>query len=264
MKPLDIPINQIRVMLARAREREGWEHLRDSMADVGLRAPVQVRDLGRANADGFRYELICGQGRLEAAKDLGWETIPALVVDVSSAEMAGRFLAENMIRRPLPWATKGRMIRDEIAAGASIEDVAAKLHISAPLAAKYLRVVNKIAHEAQDQIAALPINDAEVLTTIPARGQKIVLDIASETGGRVRDVAQAVKQAVKDGAGWTKAGLLKALRHADEEIERYRRKLKLLRLHRAIGPGNIERLLRIAKIKAALKQEGVNVSRFEQ
>ena len=257
MKPIDIPLTAIRVLLARAREKEGWEQLRASMRDEGLKQPIQVRDLGRADEKGIRYELICGEGRVAAAKSLRWETIRALVVDAAPAEIAGRFLAENMIRKSLPWATKGRMIREEVNRGIPIPQIAKSLHISPTLATKYLRVVSKIAQDVDAD--SLPVNDAEVLCTVPARGQRIVMQIAADLKQPIRDVARAVKKAVADGAGWTKLELEKALAAKEDDLAKLRNKLKVLRLHRALGPGNLEKLLEIPRFKAALKKEGVNV-----
>lgn len=257
MIPVDIPVNAIRVLLARAREKEGWEQLRDSMRDEGLKQPIQVRDLGRADEKGIRYELICGEGRVAAAKALHWQTIRALVVNAAPAEIAGRFLAENMIRKSLPWATKGRMIREEVNRGVPLPQVAKSLHISTTLATKYLRVISKIAQDIDTE--KLAVNDAEVLCTVPARGQRIVIQIAADLKQPIRDVAKAVKKAVADGAGWTKVELEKALAAKEDDLARLRNKLKVLRLHRALGPGNLEKLLEIPRFKAALKKEGVNV-----
>ena len=86
----------------------------------GLKVPVQVRDISQyAPADRkdpdtgetVRYELVCGQGRLEAFRLLGLLKIPAIVVRVESVEVVGRFLAENIIRRDMTWMEKGQIGR---------------------------------------------------------------------------------------------------------------------------------------------------------
>ncbi|MFT2520328.1 ParB N-terminal domain-containing protein, partial [Escherichia coli] len=50
-------------------------------------------------ADGERYLLVCGEGRLKAFRSLGEPVIPALVVDVSDEDAFIMSLAENVARR---------------------------------------------------------------------------------------------------------------------------------------------------------------------
>ncbi len=264
MKAQQIPLDAIRVLLSRAREKEGWQQLRDSMADpeIGLQVPVGVRELKKPEGK-IRFELIYGEGRVEAARDLGWKTIPAIVKTATDAEVAGQFLAENMIRRPMAWAEKGRIVRDEVNDGASIEDVAKRLHISTRLAAKYHRVVAHSANDAKDEIMAMPINDAEVLATVPKEGQRIVIELAAEKGERVRDVAKAARQAMPAGDSWTKAGLVAALNTARDGKKKLEARLKVLRLHHALGPANIRTLLEKPAFRTAAKKEGVNLTKFQ-
>lgn len=271
MKPQDAPnlheieVAAIRPLIRRARDKEGFARLKASMADVGLKLPIQVRDFGRKNAEGHRYELICGEGRLTAATQLGWQKIPALIVEAEAEEIAGRFLAENMIRKPLPWAEKGRLIRDEIANGATLEEVSARFHITVPHASKYLRVLKKSAQELEDEVAAMPMNDAEVFTTLPAKGQKIVLEVARSTGAPIREVVRKARElTAKQGEGWTKAALEKALRGLDDQITKARTRARLLRLHHALGPGNLRVLLRRKDVRAALAAAKISTIQFEE
>ncbi len=260
---LNVPVESIMVMLSRSRKKEGWENLRDSMADpaIGLKTPIGVRELEK-QVGKIRFQLLYGEGRLAAAKSLKWETIPAIVKRAKDSEVAGLFLAENLIRRPMSWEEKGRIIREELATGASIGDVARALHISTTLATKYHRVVSKIAQDVELAAFALPINDAEVLVTIPAEGQRLVIELANERGERVRDVAKVARRAVANGAQWTKAGLQDALRASDAEGKQLRESLRALRLHHSLGPANVSLLLSDPEFRAAAKREGVNIAKF--
>lgn len=90
-----IPISEVRVINPRARPR--WKHKR-LMHDIeaqGLKKPVTVRHA----ADGQGYELACGQGRLEACRELGYDLIPAFVRDLTDEEVILISLIENMARR---------------------------------------------------------------------------------------------------------------------------------------------------------------------
>jgi ParB family transcriptional regulator, chromosome partitioning protein len=271
MKPQDAPIAHdievaaIRPLIRRARDKEGFAQLKASMAEVGLKIPIQVRDFGRKDEKGHRYELICGEGRMTAARQLGWEKIPALIIEAAPEEIAGRFLAENMIRRPLPWAEKGRLIREEIARGFTLPEVAKRLFISIPHASKYLRVLRKTAEGLEDEVVSMPMNDAEIFTTLPAKNQKIVMEVIKSTGEPMRQVIRAARDLQKkEGEGWTKASLEKAIRGIEDDLTKARNRARLLRLHHALGPGNLRVLLRRRDIRNALASAKVSTLQFEE
>jgi ParB family chromosome partitioning protein len=271
MKPQEAPIVSeievaaVRPLIRRARDKAGFAQLKASMADVGLKVPIQVRDFGRKDAEGHRYELVCGEGRITAAKQLGWQKIPAIIIEAPAAEIAGRFLAENMIRKPLPWAQKGRLIREEMDRGATLEEVAKRFHVTVPHASKYMRVLRKAAQEIEDEVAAMPMNDAEVFTTLPSRGQRIVLEVAKDSGVPIREVIRKARELnAKLGEGWTKAALEKNLRGLDEQLNKVRTRVKLLRLHHALGPGNLRVLLRRKDLRSALADARVSTIQFDE
>jgi ParB/RepB/Spo0J family partition protein len=271
MKPQEAPqvqeieVAAIRPLIRRARDKEGFAKLRASLAEVGLKMPIQVRDFGRKDAQGHRYELICGEGRMTAAAQLGWQKIPAIIVDAEADEIAGRFLAENMIRKPLPWAEKGRMIREEMARGSTLAEVAKRFFISVPHATKYIRVLRKAAKDLENEVAAMPMNDAEVFTTLPARGQRIVLQVARRLGAPIREVVRKARElTAKHGAGWTKTALEKALRSLDDQLSKAQSRARLLRLHRSLGPGNLRVLLRRREVRQALAAAKIPTVQFEE
>lgn len=66
-----------------------------SMAERGLRQPIEVRKVGK------RYKLIAGGHRLEAAKILEWVDIPAIVLKANELEAKLLEIDENLFRREL-------------------------------------------------------------------------------------------------------------------------------------------------------------------
>jgi ParB family transcriptional regulator, chromosome partitioning protein len=50
--------------------------------------------------DGMQYNLVCGQGRIEAFPALNQLTIPANVIDASREDPYLMNLVENIARRP--------------------------------------------------------------------------------------------------------------------------------------------------------------------
>lgn len=90
-----IPIDQISVMNPRVRNKKVFREIIASISELGLKRPVTVI---RRNG-GARYDLVCGQGRLEAFLSLGQREIPAIVVDADSEKSMVMSLVENLARR---------------------------------------------------------------------------------------------------------------------------------------------------------------------
>ena len=93
----NIPLDLIAVVNPRARSRRGFQDIVDSIAAVGLKRPITVAE--RTRPDGMRYDLVCGQGRLEAFRELGQATIPAVLVEASGEDCLVMSLVENIARR---------------------------------------------------------------------------------------------------------------------------------------------------------------------
>src|SRR5690606_7974882 len=64
---------------------------------IGLKRPITVTR--RMESSGPYYDLVCGQGRLEAFQALGQEEVPALVVSANSEDCLVASLVENCARR---------------------------------------------------------------------------------------------------------------------------------------------------------------------
>lgn len=92
---ITIAIASIEVLNPRSRNKRIFEEMVESIRLVGLKRPITVR---RA-PDGEGYELVCGQGRMEAFLRLGETHIPAMVIDATREECFVMSLVENMARR---------------------------------------------------------------------------------------------------------------------------------------------------------------------
>ena len=85
-----IPVDSITVLNPRVRNKKIFNELVTSIAHLGLKKPITVS----ARADGSGYDLVCGQGRLEAFVALGQAEIPAMLQSgggaiVNTASAAG-------------------------------------------------------------------------------------------------------------------------------------------------------------------------------
>ena len=88
-----ISVGAIDVVNPRARNRRIFKEIVTSVAELGLKRPITVK---RKPSEGEpRYDLVCGQGRLEAYQALGQREIPAIIVDASHEDSAIMSLVEN-------------------------------------------------------------------------------------------------------------------------------------------------------------------------
>ncbi len=94
-----IPIERIRILNPRHRDRKKFAVIVQSIQKLGLKKPIQVSLRAENEAEGPGYDLVCGQGRIEAFTALGHKEIPAIVVEVSKEDRLLRSLVENMARR---------------------------------------------------------------------------------------------------------------------------------------------------------------------
>ncbi len=101
MKPCNIetiPISEIRVINPRSRGKSKFEDVVGSIRTLGLKKPITVSRRAPA-PDGTRYDLVCGQGRMEACLALGDTTIPAIITEICREEQYVMSLVENLARR---------------------------------------------------------------------------------------------------------------------------------------------------------------------
>lgn len=92
-----IPIDRITVVNPRVRNKKTFKEITSNIAEIGLKRPITVAL--RDHPDGPRYDLVCGQGRLEAYQSLGQKEIPALVVEADGEDCLVMSLVENLARR---------------------------------------------------------------------------------------------------------------------------------------------------------------------
>lgn len=104
MKPSDdanfvhlVPVSRVSVVNPRVRNKKSFRELVENIAALGLKKPITVTR--RDEADGQFYDLVCGQGRLEAFMELGEAEIPALIIQADPEDCMVKSLVENCARR---------------------------------------------------------------------------------------------------------------------------------------------------------------------
>ncbi len=98
-----ISIDRIRILNPRHRDKAKFERVVQSIKNLGLKKPIKISRRNVKEGEEPGYDLVCGQGRIEACRALGFTQIPAIVVDVSKEDRLLMSLVENMARRyPAP------------------------------------------------------------------------------------------------------------------------------------------------------------------
>jgi ParB family transcriptional regulator, chromosome partitioning protein len=133
------------------------EELRElvvSIREVGVLQPIVVRPLVGAVSGGPQYELIMGERRLRASKQLGLETIPAVIKNTADEDMLRDALLENLHRanlNPLEEASAYQQLLADF--GITQEQLAERIGRSRPQITNTIRLL-KLPEPIQKRVAA--------------------------------------------------------------------------------------------------------------
>lgn len=133
-----IPVAAIRVLNPRARNKSKFLEIVGNISKVGLKKPITV---SRRGAGDEGYDLVCGQGRLEAYTALGQTEVPAVVIDVPREDRFIMSLVENIARRTPKSLEFAREVQTLTERGYSQLQIAEKLDVSEGYVAMLLRLV---------------------------------------------------------------------------------------------------------------------------
>jgi ParB family chromosome partitioning protein len=140
LNPLDIVPNS---QQPRTEFREDeLQELIASIREVGVLQPIVVRPLKEPVAGGVQFELVMGERRLRATKELGLATIPALVKDTADDAMLRDALLENLHRaqlNPLEEASAYQQLLADF--GITQEELASRIGRSRPQVTNTLRLL---------------------------------------------------------------------------------------------------------------------------
>jgi ParB family chromosome partitioning protein len=132
-------------------DREALDELVASIREVGVLQPVVVRPIpGQSD----KFELIMGERRLRATKELGLDTIPAVVKDTADEDMLRDALLENLHRsqlNPLEEASAYQQLLADF--GITQDELASRIGRSRPQITNTLRLL-KLPSAVQSRVAA--------------------------------------------------------------------------------------------------------------
>lgn len=93
-----IPIDRINIANPRVRSQKVFLDIAENITKVGLKRPITVTP-SKSTSAGKDFDLVCGQGRIEAFQACGQTHIPAIVIDTTEEEALIMSLVENLARR---------------------------------------------------------------------------------------------------------------------------------------------------------------------
>lgn len=156
-----IPIDEIRYLNPRVRNRRNFHEIVQSIAKVGLKRPITVSPR-KTDADSANYDLVCGQGRIEAFIQLGQTAIPAIVIEAEESDCLVMSLVENCARRQHRAIDLLQDIGTLRGRGYNDHEIAAKIGVSSD----YIRMIGTLFEKGEERLVAaveagiLPINMA--------------------------------------------------------------------------------------------------------
>jgi len=124
-----IPVDQINVLNPRSRNRVAFQGIVANISSLGLKKPITVARRTEPT-DGKPYDLVCGQGRLEAFMALGQAEIPAIVKEASREECFLMSLVENIARRQIRPLELLREIDSLKSRGYNTTEIAKKIDVT--------------------------------------------------------------------------------------------------------------------------------------
>lgn len=156
-----IAIDQIRLLNPRVRNQRNFQEIVQSIANVGLKRPITVSPR-KSDTDSASYDLVCGQGRIEAFIQLGQTEIPAIVIDAEESDCLVMSLVENCARRHHRAIDLLQDIATLRGRGYDDNAIAAKIGVSSD----YIRMIGSLLAKGEERLVSaveagiLPLNMA--------------------------------------------------------------------------------------------------------
>ena len=143
-----IPIEAVRVLNPRERNQSKFRSIVENIDRVGLKRPITVA-ARPTDPDGLvLYDLVCGQGRMEALEMLGETLVPARIIAADKQDCMISSLIENCARRKLDPLDLLRAIGEMRARGYSDREIASKIGLSHD----YVHAVARLQEKGEDRL----------------------------------------------------------------------------------------------------------------
>lgn len=151
----------------------------ENIGAVGIKVPVMLRK------NGHGYMIVDGRRRIQAARSLGLEVIPAVIVEDEDSELTGLML--NLQRSP-NLANEVETLRMYIKAGYTQKEIADLLNVTRTQLKKHFRLLN-LCKEALNKIKAGEMNSSVAfeLSRLPKEAQREIVSSGQITKEAVHE-----------------------------------------------------------------------------
>lgn len=205
-----IPIEQIEVVNPRVRNVKVFREIVENISKIGLKRPITVaRQTGSAEV---KYDLVCGQGRVEAYRALKQTHIPAFVIDATSQDCMVMSLVENLARRQHRAIDLLHDIQGLKRRGYDEIDIATKTGLTLEYARAVVRLLDSGEHRLLRAVESghLPVSVAVEIAEVEDSEVQRVLHEAYERkllrGTKLAAVKRLIAQRQRRGKGLDKTG----------------------------------------------------------
>lgn len=202
-----IPIDQIHVLNPRVRNKKKFEQIVDNISHLGLKKPITV-SRRKNKGEEIKFDLVCGQGRLEAYSTLGQTEIPAIVVDFSQEECLLMSLVENLARKQHTTIDLVREIGELKKRGYNYNDIARKTDLHH----EYVRGIIRLLEKGEERLifavqrGKIPISIAVEIAVSDDEGIQRALHQAYESnklrGRKLINARRLIEQRKSKGKAW--------------------------------------------------------------
>lgn len=232
-KVQNIEISKIYILNPRERNKQIAGEIKKNIEDVGLKRPITITRKAEP-IDGYEYDLVCGQGRLEAYIANNQTSIPAVIIDANEEDALIMSLVENIARKnyqPFELFKSVKRLYDE---GYTAADIAAKIG----LAREYMYQIIKLLEHGEERLLnavemnKIPLNVAiQIIETPESEVQNVLQDAYEQNlikGNKIPQIQKLLEIRKRDGKYMRVQRAPKKLSPADlnkiyeQEIERKR------------------------------------------
>ena len=178
-------------------EKKALTELEESIRQYGLMQPVVLRLVGESE-----YELIAGERRLRACKNIGLIEINAIIVRASGTDSAIMALIENIQRENLGYIEEAEAYLSLIAVhGLTQEELAARLGKSQSAIANKIRIL-KLSPDIRKKLADNNLTERHARALLKLQDEKLkrkALDDIIEKGLNVAKSEELVEKILLQG-----------------------------------------------------------------
>lgn len=235
-----------------------------SIARVGLKRPITVSD---RNGSG-QYELVCGQGRIEAFARLKATEIPAIVTDVATEDCILLGLVENIARRQhSPVESVSDIAR--LAESYETNEIATKLGVPE----QYVKAIRYLLRNGEHNLiravlrrAVTPTMAFEIARAKTPQLQAALLKLYKDEKRSVAEIAKIRKLFEQQAHGTRKqagkhvtpAGLVRAYRLETDRQNVVRQRADLVQMRLIFVANALKSLLDERMFVSLLREEGLD------